>query len=57
MTTKPLDDTITNSWVCIYCAKLIEVHDKFTDALDHLLDFHRAQLIAEKPILLRDRRP
>jgi Zn-finger protein len=35
-------------WSCVYCRWLIEVKDP-VDVIDHLLDEHREQLIADKP--------
>lgn len=43
---------MTTVWRCIYCQQLIEVKNNWVDPVDHLLDEHRCQLIAERPLIL-----
>jgi hypothetical protein len=41
------------AWLCPYCGHLIDVsRDRFHDAVDHMLDSHRAELIADRPKIL-----
>jgi hypothetical protein len=44
-------------WPCPYCTAKVEVHDAFHSPIDHLLEQHLAELLHEKPIILRTRHP
>lgn len=41
-------------WPCPYCGHLVDVaEDANRQAIDHMLDEHRAELIAERPRIIR----
>jgi hypothetical protein len=42
-------------WVCPYCAKIVDTPDRYVDAIDHMLDHHRSELIRDRPIIARVR--
>jgi hypothetical protein len=44
-------NTVT-AWKCVYCGELIPIKDPYVDPVDHMLDEHRCELIAERPLIL-----
>jgi hypothetical protein len=39
-------------WICPYCRDRVEVEDSFHTPVDHMLENHLAELVAERPLIL-----